>query len=59
MVLANPYLPVLMAPAGQQEDPNQITGGNVGQYDLNDVTKLYEEGGEDAITAKYGADSRC
>ena len=52
MVLANPYLPVLMSPAGQQEDPNQITGGNVGQYDLNDVTKLYEEGVEDAITAE-------
>ena len=57
MVLANPYLPVLMAPAGQQEDPTKITGANVGQYDLNDVTQLYEEGGEDAITAKYGADS--
>lgn len=57
MVLANPYLPVLMAPAGQQEDPTKITGANVGQYDLNDVGKLYEQGGEDAITAKYGADS--
>ena len=57
MVLANPYLPVLMAPAGQQEDPTKITGANVGQYDLNDVGKLYEQGGEQAITAKYGADS--
>ena len=57
MVLANPYLPVLMAPVGQQEDPTKITGANVGQYDLNDVGKLYEQGGEQAITAKYGADS--
>ena len=57
MVLANPYLPVLMGPAGQQDDPNKITGANVGQYDLNDVGKLYEQGGEQAIMAKYGADS--
>ena len=57
MVLANPYLPVLMGPAGQQDDPNKITGANVGQYDLNDVSKLYEQGGEQAITEKYGADS--